>query len=153
MSHPFSTLTPDLVLDAVESLGFLSDARVLALNSYENRVYQVGIEDSQPLIAKFYRPGRWSDAAILEEHRFSAELAECEVPVVAPLQHDGQTLFEHQVSASPCSPAVAGMRRNPATSTSSIASASCSAACMPWARHARSNTVRHWLWTTSVTPR
>ena len=56
MSHPFETLTPDLVLDAVESIGFLSDARVLALNSYENRVYQVGIEDSEPLIAKFYRP-------------------------------------------------------------------------------------------------
>ncbi|MDD2004466.1 serine/threonine protein kinase [Pseudomonas putida] len=96
MSHPFDTLTPDLVLDAVESLGFLSDARVLALNSYENRVYQVGIEDAQPLIAKFYRPGRWSDAAILEEHAFTAELADCEVPVVAPLQHDDRTLFEHK---------------------------------------------------------
>ncbi|MBA6117236.1 serine/threonine protein kinase [Pseudomonas sp. NC26] len=96
MSHPFATLTPDLVLDAVESLGFLSDARVLALNSYENRVYQVGIEDQQPLIAKFYRPGRWSNEAILEEHRFTAELADCEVPVVAPMQHHGQTLFEHQ---------------------------------------------------------
>ena len=96
MSHPFSTLTPDLVLDAVESIGFLSDARVLALNSYENRVYQVGIEDSEPLIAKFYRPARWSDAAILEEHSFTAELADCEVPVVAPLVHDGKTLFEHQ---------------------------------------------------------
>ena len=76
MSHPFDTLTPDLVLDAVESIGYLSDARVLALNSYENRVYQVGIEDETPLIAKFYRPGRWSDAAILEEHQFSLELAE-----------------------------------------------------------------------------
>ena len=96
MSHPFDTLTPDLVLDAVESLGFLSDARVLALNSYENRVYQVGIEGAQPLIAKFYRPGRWSDAAILEEHSFTAELADCEVPVVAPMQHAGRTLFEHQ---------------------------------------------------------
>ena len=95
MSHPFSDLTPDLVLDAVESIGFLSDARVLALNSYENRVYQVGIEDSEPLIAKFYRPGRWTDEAILEEHSFSAELAECEVPVVAPLVHEGKTLFEH----------------------------------------------------------
>jgi Putative homoserine kinase type II (protein kinase fold) len=69
MSHPFATLTPDLVLDAVESIGFLSDARVLALNSYENRVYQVGIEDSEPLIAKFYRPQRWTNEAILEEHR------------------------------------------------------------------------------------
>ena len=95
MSHPFATLTPDLVLDAVESLGYLSDARVLALNSYENRVYQVGIEDDQPLIAKFYRPDRWSDAAIREEHAFSHELAECEVPVVAPLQRDGESLFEH----------------------------------------------------------
>ena len=95
MSHPFATLTPDLVLDAVESIGYLSDARVLALNSYENRVYQVGIEDEQPLIAKFYRPDRWSDAAIREEHSFSFELAECEVPVVAPLQQDGESLFEH----------------------------------------------------------
>ena len=95
MSHPFSTLTPDLVLDAVESLGYLSDARVLALNSYENRVYQVGIENETPLIAKFYRPDRWSDAAIREEHSFSAELAEHEVPVVAPLARDGETLFEH----------------------------------------------------------
>lgn len=95
MSHPFATLTPDLVLDAVESLGYLSDARVLALNSYENRVYQVGIEDGTPLIAKFYRPDRWSDAAIREEHAFSQELAECEVPVVAPLQRDGESLFEH----------------------------------------------------------
>ncbi len=95
MSHPFDTLTPDLVLDAVESIGYLSDARVLALNSYENRVYQVGIEDETPLIAKFYRPGRWSDAAILEEHQFSLELAEREIPVVAPLERNGTTLFEH----------------------------------------------------------
>ena len=95
MNHPFATLTPDLVLDAVESLGYLSDARVLALNSYENRVYQVGIEEQQPLIAKFYRPERWSDAAIREEHAFSQELADCEVPVVAPLQRDGESLFEH----------------------------------------------------------
>lgn len=95
MSHPFSALTPDLVLDAVDSIGFVSDARVLALNSYENRVYQVGIEDSEPLIAKFYRPERWSNAAILEEHAFSAELADCEVPVVAPLVHEGHSLFEH----------------------------------------------------------
>lgn len=95
MSHPYADLSPDLVLDAVESLGFLSDARVLALNSYENRVYQVGIEGGEPLIAKFYRPGRWSDAAILEEHAFSFELEECEVPVVAPLRRDGVSLFEH----------------------------------------------------------
>ncbi|PAV48551.1 serine/threonine protein kinase [Pseudomonas sp. HAR-UPW-AIA-41] len=95
MTHPFATLSPDLVLDAVESLGYLSDARVLALNSYENRVYQVGIEGETPLIAKFYRPGRWSDAAIREEHAFSLELAEHEIPVVAPLLRDGESLFEH----------------------------------------------------------
>ena len=95
MSHPFAQLAPDLVLDAVESQGFLSDARVMALNSYENRVYQVGIEDQAPLIAKFYRPERWSDLAILEEHAFSFELAEAEVPVVAPMRLNGQSLFEH----------------------------------------------------------
>lgn len=95
MSHPFAALTPDLVLDAVESLGLLSDARVLALNSYENRVYQVGIEGEAPLVAKFYRPGRWSDAAIREEHAFAFELAEHEVPLVAPIRHAGDSLFEH----------------------------------------------------------
>lgn len=95
MSHPFATLTPDLVLDAVESLGYLSDARVLALNSYENRVYQIGIEAAEPIIAKFYRPERWSDAAIREEHTFTRELAEHEVPVVAALELQGETLFEH----------------------------------------------------------
>lgn len=95
MSHPFDTLTPDRVLDAIESIGYLSDARVLALNSYENRVYQVGIDDAEPLIAKFYRPGRWTDEAILEEHAFTAELASCEVPVVAPLVRDGVSLFRH----------------------------------------------------------
>lgn len=94
-AHPFAALTPDLVLDAVESLGFLSDARVLALNSYENRVYQVGLEGQAPLIAKFYRPERWTDAQILEEHEFSFELAECDVPLVAPIQHNGHSLFEH----------------------------------------------------------
>ena len=94
MSHPFALLTPDTVLDAVESLGFVSDARTLALNSYENRVYQIGIEGDVPLIAKFYRPGRWSDAAILEEHQFSIELAERDIPVIPPMQIDGQTLFE-----------------------------------------------------------
>lgn len=94
-THPFATLGPDAVLDAVESLGYLSDARVLALNSYENRVYQVGIEDGEPLIAKFYRPQRWSDAAIREEHAFTRELADAEVPVVAPLLRDGESLFEH----------------------------------------------------------
>ena len=72
---PYAGLTPDLMLNAVESVGFLCDGRLLALNSYENRVYQIGIEDDKPLVAKFYRPARWSDAQILEEHAFTAELA------------------------------------------------------------------------------
>ena len=92
--HPFAQLSPELVIDAVESTGRVSDLRVFALNSYENRVYQIGIEGAAPLIAKFYRPERWSDAQILEEHRFSQQLAEAELPVVAPLRDDnGETLF------------------------------------------------------------
>jgi len=79
-SHPFEKLTPDAVIDAVESTGIISDARILALNSYENRVYQVGVEDADPLIAKFYRPERWSREQILEEHSFSLELADLEIP-------------------------------------------------------------------------
>ena len=74
-SQPFAGLTPDCVMNAVDSAGYCCDGRLLALNSYENRVYQVGIEDAQPLVAKFYRPGRWSDAAIREEHAFVCELA------------------------------------------------------------------------------
>ncbi len=73
--HPYEKLTPDAILDAAELCGFACDGRLLALNSYENRVYQIGIEDSQPVIAKFYRPGRWAKAAILEEHAFALELA------------------------------------------------------------------------------
>lgn len=92
--HPYEALTPDVVIDCVERSGLISDARIFPLNSYENRVYQVGIEDNEPLIAKFYRPGRWSDAQILEEHQFTLELAAAEIPVVAPLQFDGHTLLE-----------------------------------------------------------
>ena len=97
LSSPFYSLSPDLVIDAVESLGYLSDLRVFALNSYENRVYQVGIEDDAPLIAKFYRPGRWTREQIEEEHQFSLALTQAEVPIVSPLQNqDGQTLYEYQ---------------------------------------------------------
>ncbi len=92
--HAYSRLSPDVVIDAVESQGFYCDGRQLALNSYENRVYQVGIEDGTPLIAKFYRPERWSDEQILEEHRFSAELAATEVSAVEPmLDKAGNSLF------------------------------------------------------------
>jgi len=93
-SHPFEKLTPDAVIDAVESTGIISDARILALNSYENRVYQVGVEDADPLIAKFYRPERWSREQILEEHSFSLELADLEIPVVPPIVIGDSTLAE-----------------------------------------------------------
>lgn len=92
----YAALSPDIVIDAIEATGRVSDARVLALNSYENRVYQVGIEEGQPVIAKFYRPNRWTDAQILEEHAFCRELVEAELPVVAPIANaDGETLHTH----------------------------------------------------------
>jgi Ser/Thr protein kinase RdoA (MazF antagonist) len=83
------------VLDAVAAAGFEPDGRLLALGSYENRVYQVGIEGAAPLVAKFYRPGRWSDAAIDEEHAFAQELADAELPMVAPLVIDDASLLDH----------------------------------------------------------
>jgi Ser/Thr protein kinase RdoA (MazF antagonist) len=91
----YDTLTPELILDAIESAGFRCDGRLSALNSYENRVYQVWLDDDSMLVAKFYRPQRWSDAAIREEHAYALELAQAELPVVAPLLK-GSTLFEHQ---------------------------------------------------------
>lgn len=94
--HPFDQLGPDLLLDAVESRGHVVDGRLLELNSYENRVFQVGREEADPLIAKFYRPERWSDDQIREEHAFTRELAENEVPVVAPMAGpDNESLFHH----------------------------------------------------------
>ena len=92
MVHPYSALTPEAVLDAVSAVGLRPDGRLLSLNSYENRVYQVWLEDNSAKVVKFYRPGRWSDAQILEEHQFAAELAEREIPVVAPEPHGGTTL-------------------------------------------------------------
>jgi len=91
-AHPYAELTPDRVLDALESVGLRGDGRLLALGSYENRVYQIGIEDADPVVAKFYRPARWSDEAIADEHGFVAELAAREIPVVAPLTLGGTTL-------------------------------------------------------------
>ena len=93
---PFSALTPDAILAAVESLGLHCDGRVLALNSYENRVYRVGLEDSAPKVVKFYRPQRWSDAAIVEEHSFSHELRAADLSVVAPDSIHGRTLHKHE---------------------------------------------------------
>ena len=96
---PYAGLTPDLILNAIEATGLRYDGRLLALNSYENRVYQIGVEDESgnesaaaPVVAKFYRPGRWSDEQILEEHVFSAELAEREIPAVPPRSIGGHTL-------------------------------------------------------------
>ena len=94
-SIPFAGLRPERILDAVESLGYRCDGALMALNSYENRVWQIGIEDSAPLVAKFYRPGRWSDAQIAEEHAFTAAMAANELPVVTPLAIGGRTLFAH----------------------------------------------------------
>jgi Ser/Thr protein kinase RdoA (MazF antagonist) len=82
---PFAALSPDVVINAVEAAGFACDGRVLALGSYENRVFQVGIDEAEPVVVKFYRPGRWSDAAIAEEHDFARALAAAEIPVIAPL--------------------------------------------------------------------
>ena len=94
--HPdYQQLTPDLVLDAVETCGVRCDGRQYALNSYENRVYQVWLDDGSMRVVKFYRPQRWSDAAILEEHAYSQELVDREIPVVAPLAINGKTLHEH----------------------------------------------------------
>ena len=94
-THPFSLLTPDVVLDALDGIGLQCDGRLLALNSYENRVYQAGMESRSPLIAKFYRLGRWSDEAIIEEHGFVAQLCGREIPVVPALEIGGRTLHRH----------------------------------------------------------
>jgi Ser/Thr protein kinase RdoA (MazF antagonist) len=91
-SLAYQELQPQDFLDALENLGFRCNGRLLALNSYENRVYQVGIDDSDAIVAKFYRPNRWSDDAILEEHAFASELDAREIPVVAPLEVSGSTL-------------------------------------------------------------
>ena len=92
---PYESLTPDKVLDAIEDAGLSPSGGLLALNSYENRVYQISLEDNDFVIAKFYRPGRWSDAAIVEEHTFTQELFNEELSVVPPLRVKDQTLLQH----------------------------------------------------------
>ncbi|GAV19640.1 serine/threonine protein kinase [Mariprofundus micogutta] len=92
----FYELGPEQVIQAVENLGFHCDGHQLALNSYENRVYLVGIEHEPSLVAKFYRPGRWSDESILEEHQFIQELATLEIPAVPALTLHGKTLHRYQ---------------------------------------------------------
>ena len=95
LEHDYSALEPDTILQAVESVGHITSGRMLALNSYENRVYRIEQEEVAPLVAKFYRPDRWSDEAIAEEHAFAHELASEEIPVVAPLEIDGETLLQY----------------------------------------------------------
>lgn len=110
--HAYAQLTPEIVMDALVSAGLDPDGRLLALNSYENRVFQVGIHDAPMVVAKFYRPARWSDAQVLEEHAFAQDLAEQDIPAIAPLplsQHGATTTLarwtqsdvEHRFSVSP----------------------------------------------------
>jgi Ser/Thr protein kinase RdoA (MazF antagonist) len=94
--RPYGRLTPDVVLNAIDSVGLVTDGHQLALNSYENRVFQVGLEGGSFVVAKFYRPGRWSDTQILEEHGFIAELAEGEIPAVPALSIAGNTLHSFE---------------------------------------------------------
>ena len=106
--HPFETLTPDQVLDALETVGLRGDGRLTALSSYENRVYQVQLEDGSAVVVKFYRPARWSDAQILEEHAFSLELMAAEIPVVAPFLLQGSSLHQFEGFAFSVSPRRSG---------------------------------------------
>jgi Ser/Thr protein kinase RdoA (MazF antagonist) len=93
---PYDGLSPDCILDALESAGFQPTGGLLALNSFENRVYQIELDDGEFVVAKFYRPERWTDDAIIEEHTFTLELVEHELPVVPPIVRDGVSLFEHR---------------------------------------------------------
>ena len=102
--HAFESLTPDVVLDALASVGLFGDGRLQALSSYENRVYQVNLDDGAIVVAKFYRPERWSDAQILEEHAFSDELMAAEVPAIGPLILEGRSLHHFNGFAFSVSP-------------------------------------------------
>lgn len=95
LKHDYTELTPETVLSAVEAMGYETSGRLLALNSYENRVYRCELETGGAIITKFYRPDRWSDAAITEEHQFALELLSSEIPIVAPLIIGEDSLFRH----------------------------------------------------------
>jgi len=114
----YRDLSPDEILSAVESRGYVADGRLLALNSYENRVYQVGVQDGRPVVAKFYRPRRWSDEAIREEHRFTLELAGKELPIVSPLAENDESLFAYRDFRFSLYPSVGG--RPPELEDSSV---------------------------------
>nr|WP_315227140.1 serine/threonine protein kinase [uncultured Albidiferax sp.] len=108
ISHDYQALTPDVVMDALASVGLFGDGRLMALSSYENRVYQAHLEDGNVVVAKFYRPGRWSQAQILEEHSFAAELMAAEIPAVGPLVLQGATLHPFAGFAFSVSPSRGG---------------------------------------------
>ena len=112
--HPYETLTPDVVMDALASVGLYGDGRLTGLSSYENRVYLIHLEEPHEghnaVVAKFYRPGRWSEAQILEEHAFAAELMAAEVPAIGPLVLQGRTLHPHAGFAFSVSPRRGGRR-------------------------------------------
>ena len=96
LAHPYDNLQPEVILNAIEALDLIPDGRFYPLNSYENRVYQIWLNDGRIIIAKFYRPERWSEQAIKEEHAFAIEFAAQEIPVVAPLEIKGNTLHSYQ---------------------------------------------------------
>lgn len=107
-AHPYQALTPDTLIDWLESLGIETDYRIYPLNSYENRVYRVGLEGEAPIVVKVYRPGRWQGPQIQEELDLLAELAEAELPVVPALSYEGKTLLERDGFYLACFPMRAG---------------------------------------------
>ena len=109
-AHPYATLTPDVVLDALSDIGLPVDGRLMALSSYENRVYQAMLDDGAAVVVKFYRPARWRDAQIMEEHAFAKELMADDVPMVGPLTLQGRTLHHAHGFAFSVSPRRGGRR-------------------------------------------
>jgi len=137
MSQPYAGLTPDTVIDCIEQIGYRCDLRLLVLNSYENRVYQVGIEDETPVIAKFYREGRWTDTQILEEHEFALELESHGLSVVAPLVLMAQRfIMPWDIDSASFQGAVA-TRQSSTTSTTYCLSVEPLPAFTEWAPHSR----------------
>jgi len=106
-STPYAGLTPSVVLDALDAVGLRGDGRLIQLNSYENRVFQVFLEDARVVVAKFYRPGRWTDAQILEEHGFASELSAAEIPVAAPWRLDASADSIHAADVASLGPTLA----------------------------------------------
>jgi hypothetical protein len=135
--HPFAALTPDQVLDALASVGLYGDGRLMALSSYENRVYQVTLEDGQRVVAKFYRPERWSQAQILEEHAFAAELTAAEVPAVARWCWAADAAHAWRFCLSRSAPGAAGAGPSWTTLRCWNGLAAFWRASTPWARRSR----------------